>query len=120
MHSQLSGNDLLIGELKEQLDGLRSNQEQNLAALNSWQIEQEQVTGQLEHRTKQFNENIKNIKQEMQELHAQQPEDRLYSRAQKMVKLGAGIDELVAECQLPKVEAEMLIAMYQRQSSSKK
>lgn len=119
LHSQLSGNELLISELKDQVDTLRMIQEKNDSHMSEWQLEQEQVTGQLDHRTKQLNEGLKALKQELQELSSQQPEDKLYSRAQKMVKLGAGVDEIVAECQLPRVEAEMLIAMYQRQASMK-
>lgn len=119
LQSQLAGNDLLISELKEQVDALRITQDKKLTQWQSWQVEQEQVTGQLEHRTKQLNDSIKNLNQALEELSSQQPEDKLYSRAQKMVKLGADVDEIVAQCQLPRVEAEMLIAMYQRQSTSK-
>lgn len=42
----------------------------------------------------------------------QDPQSRLYSRAMKMVSLGAGVDELVAECELPKAEAELLLRLH--------
>ncbi|MCP4956058.1 MAG: DUF2802 domain-containing protein [Photobacterium aquimaris] len=36
---------------------------------------------------------------------------RLYSRASKMVELGADVDELMKECDLPKAEAELLLSL---------
>ncbi|MBT1443022.1 DUF2802 domain-containing protein [Shewanella sp. JM162201] len=42
----------------------------------------------------------------------QEPQARLYSRAMKMVSLGAGIDELMRECELPRAEAELLLRLH--------
>ena len=39
------------------------------------------------------------------------PDSRLYSRAARMVELGAGLDEVMAECEIPKAEAELLISL---------
>lgn len=36
---------------------------------------------------------------------------RLYTRASKMVDLGADLDELMEECDLPKAEAELLLTL---------
>ncbi|MDF0533001.1 DUF2802 domain-containing protein [Shewanella yunxiaonensis] len=44
----------------------------------------------------------------------QEPQAKLYSRAIKMVQLGAGVDELMRECELPKAEAELLIRMHSK------
>jgi len=52
----------------------------------------------------------------LDESREQDPQARLYTRAMKMVSLGAGIDELMAECELPKAEAELLIRLHGRQS----
>lgn len=46
-----------------------------------------------------------------QELTLQDPDRRLYSRAAKMVELGADLDEVMNECELPKAEAELLISL---------
>ncbi|QQX82492.1 DUF2802 domain-containing protein [Shewanella sp. KX20019] len=48
------------------------------------------------------------------EANQQDPQARLYSRAMKMVDLGAGIDELIQECELPKAEAELLIRLHRK------
>jgi len=51
------------------------------------------------------------VAERQQELSHQDPDRKLYSRAAKMVELGAGIDEIMAECEIPKAEAELLISM---------
>ncbi|MCL1093785.1 DUF2802 domain-containing protein [Shewanella kaireitica] len=50
----------------------------------------------------------------LEETNQQDPQARLYSRAMKMVDLGAGIDELIQECELPKAEAELLIRLHRK------
>lgn len=51
----------------------------------------------------------------LDEANQQDPQARLYSRAMKMVDLGAGIDELIQECELPKAEAELLIRLHRKE-----
>lgn len=51
-----------------------------------------------------------------QEMSVQTPENKLYSRAVKMVELGAGIEEIMAECELPKAEAELLLSLHKHRS----
>ncbi|GIU20261.1 MULTISPECIES: DUF2802 domain-containing protein [unclassified Shewanella] len=48
----------------------------------------------------------------LEESSQQDPQARLYSRAMKMVALGAGVAELIEECELPKAEAELLIRLH--------
>ncbi|GIU38675.1 DUF2802 domain-containing protein [Shewanella schlegeliana] len=48
----------------------------------------------------------------LEESSQQDPQARLYSRAMKMVALGAGVEELIEECELPKAEAELLIRLH--------
>ncbi|PKG56579.1 DUF2802 domain-containing protein [Shewanella sp. Choline-02u-19] len=55
----------------------------------------------------------------LDEANQQDPQTRLYSRAMKMVSLGAGIDELIQECELPKAEAELLIHLHGKNSKSR-
>ncbi len=50
----------------------------------------------------------------LEEAAQQDPQAKLYSRAMKMVDLGAGVEELVRECELPKAEAELLIRLHQK------
>ena len=41
------------------------------------------------------------------------PESKMYSRAMKMVQLGADLDEIIRECELPRAEAELLYNLHQ-------
>nr|WP_086941089.1 DUF2802 domain-containing protein [Thaumasiovibrio occultus] len=41
------------------------------------------------------------------------PENKLYSRASRMAELGADIEELMKECDLPKAEAELMMRLRQ-------
>ena len=45
---------------------------------------------------------------------ASAPENRLYTRATKMVELGASIDELMTDCELPRAEAELLLNLHRK------
>jgi len=45
---------------------------------------------------------------------ASAPENRLYTRATKMVELGASIEELMIDCELPRAEAELLFNLHRK------
>ncbi|MGR3970802.1 DUF2802 domain-containing protein [Shewanella sp. 1180_01] len=62
---------------------------------------------ELEKRLLQLSERIEETTQ-------QDPQAKLYTRAMKMVALGAGVDELIKECELPKAEAELLIRLHRK------
>ncbi|WP_115719171.1 DUF2802 domain-containing protein [Gallaecimonas mangrovi] len=48
------------------------------------------------------------------ELKSIDPQGKLYSRAAKMVALGADIEELMRECELPRAEAELLFNLHKK------
>jgi hypothetical protein len=75
-------------------------------------IENEQVTKQLTHRTQTLQRSLDEQKEAIKKINQQQPEDKLYSRALKLVKLGAGLEEIMQECELPKAEVELLLSMH--------
>jgi RIO-like serine/threonine protein kinase len=57
---------------------------------------------------------VKKTQEHQQNLVAQAPENRLYTRAVKMVQLGATIEELMVECELPRAEAELLLNLHKK------
>jgi uncharacterized protein (DUF3084 family) len=64
------------------------------------------------------------LKQEFAELQEQQqaialsdPESKIYSRAVKMVELGADLEEIIRECELPRAEAELLFNLHRQKRS---
>ncbi|GAA0789915.1 MULTISPECIES: DUF2802 domain-containing protein [Pseudomonadati] len=50
----------------------------------------------------------------IEETSQQDPQAKLYSRAVKMIALGADIDELMRECELPKAEVELLLRLHKK------
>jgi septal ring factor EnvC (AmiA/AmiB activator) len=71
-------------------------------------------------RVLQLDANINTVNQQLQALADKQqaleltdPESKIYSRAMKMVQLGADLDEIIRECELPRAEAELLYNLHQ-------
>ncbi len=52
------------------------------------------------------------ILEQQQKLDMFDPESKLYSRAMKMVQLGAPLEEVMRECELPRAEAELLYNLH--------
>lgn len=57
---------------------------------------------------------VRKTQENQQNLVAQAPENRLYTRGVKMVELGATIEELMSECELPRAEAELLLNLHKK------
>ncbi|MFI3245871.1 MAG: DUF2802 domain-containing protein [Ferrimonas sp.] len=63
---------------------------------------------------------IQQLEQMLQHMQARQdevvvesdPSAKLYQRAMKMVALGADVDEVIRECELPKAEAQLLVNLH--------
>jgi uncharacterized membrane protein YhiD involved in acid resistance len=45
------------------------------------------------------------------------PDAKIYSRAVKMVELGADLDEVIRECELPRAEAELLMSLHKQKGT---
>ncbi|RQW64162.1 DUF2802 domain-containing protein [Vibrio viridaestus] len=60
------------------------------------------------------------LAERISELEQEDKDGRLYSRATKMVKLGADIDELIEECELPKAEAELMLSLQKKLAGHEK
>ncbi|MCQ8889051.1 DUF2802 domain-containing protein [Pseudoalteromonas carrageenovora] len=64
------------------------------------------------------------VEQQNQDLMQQQaaqkyddPDAKIYSRAVKMVELGAELDEVIRECELPRAEAELLFSLHKKKGA---
>lgn len=57
---------------------------------------------------------VRKTQENQQNMVAQAPQNRLYTRAAKMVELGATMEELMAECELPRAEAELLVNLHKK------
>ncbi|MBY5921276.1 DUF2802 domain-containing protein [Ferrimonas balearica] len=65
-------------------------------------------------RVKELEQSISLLQARQDEVVQQDPEARLYSRAMKMVELGADVEEIMRECELPRAEAQLLVTLHQR------
>ncbi|MGN1394158.1 MAG: DUF2802 domain-containing protein [Succinivibrionaceae bacterium] len=54
---------------------------------------------------------VDSLADKQNDMQLQDPNSKLYVRAKKMIELGADIDEVVQECEIPKAEAEMLFRL---------
>ena len=115
VQSQQQAYEIVLNETKHKLGNRQNQFDEKFKALDSWQVEQQQVSQQLEHRIKVLQQKYNDQQELINQLQSQQPEDKLYIRAQKMVALGADVEEVIRECDIPKAEAEMLVAMHQKQ-----
>ncbi|MCG7588110.1 DNA repair protein [Photobacterium proteolyticum] len=65
-------------------------------------------------------EHLEMISDRQGEMAMLDPDGKLYSRASKMVELGADVDELMEECDLPKAEAELLLRLQQKMAQPRR
>jgi len=114
--SQSQAHELLVNSLQ------LANDNVNLA-VNELSIQQEKsltentlVSKQLEHRIKALQSQLNSQQDLISQLQTDQGDDKFYSRAIKLAKTGADIEEIVAECELPHAEVEMLISVYQKKT----
>jgi len=95
--------DKRFSDLKQQNTILRSEIDElrgGLLNMGKRILQQEQVSQELT--------------QNQQELQFSDPDSKMYSRAVKMVELGAQLDEVMKECELPRAEAELLLSLHQQ------
>ncbi len=116
LETQLQSCEFVLSELQSGHQKFQATCQDKESQLQNWQLEHQQVSKQLEHRIKVLQQQLSTYQEQLEQIQQQQPEDKLYSRAQKMVQLGADVDEIVRECDLPLAEAEILISMHKSKS----
>lgn len=100
LQRKLLAMELLVKELLKARDSTRKQlNELHTSAMGAGQ------------RLMDLEKGILSVAERQQEFTQQDPDSRLYSRAAKMVELGAGIEEIMTECELPKAEAELLVSL---------
>ena len=117
LQAEIEALELLINELQLSQALLKTQFNNLKESTNHNQIENVQVTKQLEHRVRIVQKENAKQKQLLDQLQNQQPQDKLYSRAFKLVELGADIEEVVRECDIPQAEAEMLISVHRNKTN---
>jgi cell shape-determining protein MreC len=118
LKTQIETQELFINELQSAQKTVNKQFIDVKDKLKNYYLENEQVSKQLEHRIKTLQQESALQKNLLEQLQNQQPQDKLYSRAFKLVELGADIEEVVRECDIPLAEAEMLISVHRNKTSS--
>ncbi|WP_143698202.1 DUF2802 domain-containing protein [Vibrio sp. qd031] len=101
---------------KKQQDRL-SRQEKDLATVNKQLLEVRSVVIGLGQKVSEQQDIIQILNDRIREIENNDNDGRLYSRASKMVKLGADVNELIQECDLPKAEAELMMSLQNKIAS---
>ncbi|MAD74916.1 MAG: hypothetical protein CML20_09035 [Rheinheimera sp.] len=70
----------------------------------------------LENQLSQLHGAYTELAEQQQALSLTDPESKIYTRAMKMVQLGADLEEIMRECELPRAEAELLFNLHQAKS----
>jgi len=116
--SQYQAQELILNNLQGLNEQLQFEIEKIHSKGEQLTTENRQVSKQLEHRIKTLQTQINNQQEIIAQLQTDQGDDKFYTRAIKLAKKGADIDEIVTECELPYAEVEMLISVYQKQPPS--
>ncbi len=109
--------------LQAQLDHQRTlarNGDKEVQKLNKQLLEVRSVVVGLGQRVSEQQDVIKHLDERITELEHVDTDGRLYSRATKMVQLGADINELIEECELPKAEAELMLSLQKKLAGKEK
>jgi len=114
--SQSQTHELLVNSLQSANDDLN-------VMIRNLSVQQEKsltentlVSKQLEHRIKAIQSQLNSQQDLISQLQTDKGDDKFYSRAIKLAKIGADVDEIVTECELPYAEVEMLISVYQNKA----
>lgn len=78
-------------------------------------LKSERLLQQCQHNQQTLAAELEQLSEHQQKIQLFDPESKLYSRAMKMVQLGAGLDEIMQECELPRAEAELLLNLHRQQ-----
>ena len=114
LSSQVTALEMLNSDMQINFSSLQQNYNELKQLLEVSNLENEQVSKQLEHRVKNVQQELTGLGQQVTQLNEHQPQDKFYHRANKLAAKGASAEEIMAECELPRAEVEMLLAIYRQ------
>ncbi|WP_114786746.1 DUF2802 domain-containing protein [Vibrio tetraodonis] len=94
--------------------------DKELQKANKQLLEVRSVVVGLGQRVSEQQDIIQHLNERIAELEQEDGDGRLYSRATKMVQLGADVNELIQECELPKAEAELMLSLQKKIAGKEK
>jgi predicted RNase H-like nuclease (RuvC/YqgF family) len=109
----------LQGTIDRQRQDIR-HFEKEVQKANNQLLEVRSVVVGLGQKVSEQQDIIQHLHERVTELEHTDSDSRLYSRASKMVQLGADLDELIEECELPKAEAELMMSLQNKLAGKEK
>jgi hypothetical protein len=73
-----------------------------------------QLDSALTELSSQVSRAVQDLTDKQRAMELTDPDSKIYSRAMKMVQLGADLEEIMRECELPRAEAELLFNLHQQ------
>lgn len=117
--SKLQKTNTDLDEVRNEMMTASVQHQQSIVTLKQQQQEVlqhlEQVVGSLStlaEQSNEFRQDYEQVKHQVQLLKSESSEQKLYGRAKKMIEMGAEIEELMLECDVPRAEAELLLSLY--------
>lgn len=110
---------VLLKRLEHQSQLLRSS-DKEVQKANKQLLEVRSVVIGLGQRVSEQQDIIQHLSERIVELEQADTDGRLYTRASKMVQLGADVNELIKECELPKAEAELMLSLQKKIAGKEK
>ena len=113
---QVQSTSYLVNELEILNNKIQQQLDQLFMVSDKTSLENSQISKQLEHRIKTLQSQVVEQEQRINQWQDSQGQDKFYNRAFKLAGKGAGIEEIMSECELPRAEVEMLLSVYQQRS----
>lgn len=119
LNAQQQADELMLNNLQNEFSILKVRIEQTISKSENDLVETIQVSKQLEHRIKLVQAQLQTHQQQVLQLQESDGQDKFYTRAFKLAEKGADIEEIMAECELPRAEVEMLLSVYAQRKQPK-
>lgn len=95
-------------------DELIADKEARLARLEQEFAELRRGSQGMVKLIRELRDEVRNLGQKQEQMEFNDPEARLYNRALKLLQQGAGLEEIMEACELPRAEAELLMRIHGR------
>ncbi len=95
-------------------DELIADKEARLARLEQEFAELRRGSQGMVKLIRELRDEVRNLGQKQEQMEFNDPEARLYNRAVKLLQQGAGLEEIMEACELPRAEAELLMRIHGR------
>lgn len=112
LSQQLELNNQQLAAAQSEIEELRAG----IIGVGQRVLTQDQRVLSLENDIQHLHSAFTELAEQQQALSLTDPESKIYTRAMKMVQLGADLEEIMRECELPRAEAELLFNLHQAKS----